>query len=320
MSRTQGSRIRQVLGADVKDVEPIQSLWSGYGEIVRLIMQSGPYPSVVYKQIKPPEQVTHPRGWAGARSHQRKWRSYEVELVWYHDFAPRCPDSARVAECYLGQETEDGFELVLEDLQASGYGRRPWFGNLADARVCLDWLAAFHAAFLGEAPTGLWPQGTYWHLETRPDELAAMTDNRLKSAAPVLDARLREARFQTLVHGDAKIANFLLSDERGAAAVDFQYVGGGPGIRDVAYLLGSCLDEGDCQTHAGTLLDDYFAQLRQCLSRRGCDATTVEALEAEWRALYPVAWTDFYRFLQGWSPSHEKIHAYTLMQAQLALD
>ena len=33
-------------------------------------------------------------------------------------------------------------------------------------------LAELHARFLGEAPEGLWSEGSYWHLATRLDELA----------------------------------------------------------------------------------------------------------------------------------------------------
>jgi len=35
------------------------------------------------------------------------------------------------------------------------------------------------------------------------------------------------------------------------------------------------------------------------------------AVETAWRPLYAVAWTDFYRFLKGWSPGHWKIHHYS---------
>ena len=44
------------------------------------------------------------------------------------------------------------------------------------------------------------------------------------------------------------------------------------------------------------------------------------ALEEDWRALYPVAWTDFYRFLKGWSPGHWKIHGYSARMTRAALD
>ena len=53
--------------------------------------------------------------------------------------------------------------------------------------MALSWLAHFHATFMGKNPEGLWKIGTYWHLDTRPDELEALEDLSLKKAAPLIE-------------------------------------------------------------------------------------------------------------------------------------
>jgi hypothetical protein len=258
--------------------ERIQSLWSGYGEIRRVHLEGGPVETVVVKQVRPPP-----------RAHPRKLRSYEVEQSWYQDWAARCP--ARIARCLGVHRAEHEALFVLEDLDAAGFPRRGLRSQRDQAELCLSWLARFHAAFLGCEPRGLWPVGTYWHLATRPEELARMTDRSLRRLAPKLDAQLSGARFQTLVHGDAKPANFCFSaDGLRVAAVDFQYVGGGCGMKDVAYLLGGP------EPRQEPNLDFYFQALRAELPA----SVDAEALEAEWRGLYEVAWMDFQRFLDGW--------------------
>jgi hypothetical protein len=303
--------VRSLLGAETATRgERIQSLWSGYGEILRVHLTGGDVPSVVVKRVAPPTAANHPRGWNTGRSHERKLRSYSVEGHWYERWAAECAGRARVPRCFGTRASEGRSSFVLEDLDAAGYAGRRREATDADILACLGWLADFHARFLGVAPEGLWPTGTYWHLATRPDELAAVEDSRLRDAAPLIDARLEACRFRSFVHGDAKLANFCFGAAGdGVAAVDFQYVGGGCGMKDVAYFLGSCLTEAECEARAGSFLDAYFAMLRDALPLAESRVDPA-ALEAEWRALYPFAWADFQRFLAGWSPGHWKLHGY----------
>ena len=201
--------------------------------------------------------------------------------------------------------------MVLEDLDASGFPVRKSSVFIIEMQVCLKWLANFHAIFMGRGPAGLWPVGTYWHLDTRPDELDVMEDVGLKQAATRIDQILRLSPYQTFVHGDAKLANFCFSpDGQQVAAVDFQYVGGGCGMKDVAYFIGSCLHEEDCERYEEELLDWYFACLKEALVKR---KSTIDpaGIEENWRTLFPVAWADFHRFLKGWSPNHWKINGYS---------
>lgn len=303
---------RKATGAsEIFKVHDIQSLWSGYGTIMRYGLIGCDRNSVVIKHVKLPDQSMHPRGWNTDISHQRKIRSYQVETHWYFKWAKLCDTSCRIPLPLALESSDDEFLMVFEDLDASGFPIRKDSVSMIDIKTCLKWLANFHATFMRKEPTGIWQVGTYWHLDTRPDELEVLEDIELKQAAILIDKKLRESPYQTFVHGDAKLANFCFSENgQEVAAVDFQYVGGGCGIKDVAYFIGSCLYEEDCERYEMELLDWYFSQLNIALKNRKISIDQA-SLEQNWRALYPVAWTDFHRFMKGWSPGHWKIHGYS---------
>ena len=302
---------RRTVGADIFKIEDIQTLWSGYGKIMRYGINGGDRNSVVIKYVKLPDQSLHPRGWNTDISHQRKIRSYQVETNWYQNWAELCDESCPIPHCLVLESSKDEFLMVLEDLDASGFPIRKDSASMIEMQACLKWLASLHAIFMGKEPAGLWPVGTYWHLDTRPDELEVMKDFALKQAATRIDQKLRASPYQTFVHGDAKLANFCFSsDGNQVAAVDFQYVGGGCGIKDVAYFIGSCLHEEDCERYEEELLDWYFTHLKEALVKRKSPINHAD-IEEDWRALFPVAWADFHRFMKGWSIGHWKIHGYS---------
>lgn len=295
----------------------IQSLWSGYGSIYRFHPGEGRRPLIV-KSVSPPPVLRSSRGRVGDRGHERKLKSYDVELQFYQGASGQCDGKCRIARPENLVKTHDGWLFVLEDLDGAGFsGRRSRLSD-SDMCACLKWLAEFHAIHLGQSPEGLWAQGTYWHLETRPDELLVMKHDRLKSAAKAIDCELRAGRFQTWVHGDAKVENFCFSKESAVAAVDFQYVGGGVGVKDVAYFLSSCLDERKCSKEADAWLEEYFRFLEEALLARRSEVPVAEVI-SEWRRLYPLAWADFARFLAGWAPGHFKLHGYSHMLTEQVL-
>ena len=283
--------------------EMIQELWSGYGKIMRVGLKNASLESVVVKHVQIPVYSNHPRGWNTDIGHQRKVKSYKVETAWYDTYSKNC--IARLPECLAIEMQNDEVLIVLEDLDEAGYPLRKSSVTWDEIDSCLAWLAQFHASYLGKIPSGLWEVGTYWHLKTRPHELAVLDDQRLKETAPVIDQKLNTCEYKTFVHGDAKLANFCFAKDGQVAGVDFQYVGGGCGMKDVAYFIGSCLNESECERLEDQILDTYFEYLQDELEERN------EALEKEWRSLYRVAWADFHRFLKGWSPGHWKINSYS---------
>lgn len=316
-------RIARATGAQRIDWgEPIQSLWGGYGELCRVTLHGARIESAIVKRVTPPAERELARDPARLRSHRRKLRSYAVELTFYERFAKSCDSACPVPAFLYGEAREQRFLFVLEDLDRAGFPVRRTQCTPHEISACLKWLAAFHARFLGIEPSGLWQVGTYWHLATRPDELSQLPPGELRRAAPRIDQRLNAARFRGLVHGDAKLENFCFARSgQSVAAVDFQYVGGGVGVKDVAYFLSSCLSPAECTLQIPDYLQVYFQALRTELASQDRPLSReAAALEREWRALFPWAWSDFYRFLLGWAPAYAKSDTYGQKQLELVLN
>ncbi|BDX08460.1 phosphotransferase [Planctobacterium marinum] len=288
--------------------ESLQVLWSGYGEIARYTSESKD--SIIVKHVTPPETIQHPRGWNTPLSHKRKLRSYQVEALFYQHYSQQCDDDCRVPGYLQEYSPTDENRILLEDLDAAGYSVRHTNGDYYRVALCLTWLANFHAQFLATQTPELWPQSGYWHLHTRPDELQNMADSPLKQAAADIDEKLHSCSYQTLNHGDAKLANFCFhKEEKIVAALDFQYAGRGPGIKDVVLLLASSFDNSALEEHANELVQEYFRQLRMKLNAK-IPAVDIAALCRQWADLVPFAWADYQRFLEGWKPGHSRITPY----------
>lgn len=232
--------------------------------------------------------------------------------------------------------------FCLEDLDKVGYTKRyknRCNFNLDQAKICITWLAEFHAKFMNSKQSisdlvtqnKIWSWGTYWNLDQRLDllqKLALSQENSLTEAATNLEVdlknkarklheKLQNAKFKTIIHGDAKVENFCFyHDMTKVAGVDFQYVGTGIGVTDFWYFLTSCLE--NIETKHAKLLDFYFSELRKNLTT--WSAENLDQMEAEWRELYPFCIADFERFVRANWPGHWKLTDFTFQTCQKALD
>ncbi|WP_238930417.1 phosphotransferase [Vibrio sp. S9_S30] len=316
----------------------IQTLWGGFGRLERWYLNSkgdsdAIENSVIAKWIELPETLAHPRGWNTERSTNRKRKSYIIEANWYLNFStqkdPRClmPIGLKV------DSTPSQYVIVMSDLRDDGLTEVVKDSDVRHWKLCLKWLANFHAKYLGTSPnlsnqgetlwaqeTSLWSQGTYWHLDTRPDELQAMAASPFKQYAKAIDSVLKSAPFPTLVHGDAKLANFCFSPNvDSVGAVDFQYVGKGCAMKDVMLFISSCVPMEEAKEVENLLLDYYFSQFEDAMSFYHPEHNAKWVIQS-WEPFYYVAWADFIRFLYGWSPEHWKINEYSISCATKGLE
>ena len=299
----------------IKITETITSLWSGCGEIVRCSLDEK---ACVIKAVNVPDHINHPRISQTEFAINRKRESYLVEFNWYQRYAPKLPVEAKTVSCYNALALEQTKVLILSDFAADGFTNVQL--NYQHISCILKWLANFHAFHLNSPPNALWLRGNYWHLDTRPDEYKVMLDSKIKENAQVIDKALAECPHQTLIHGDAKVANFAINTQAfEVLGYDFQYIGAGVGTVDVMYFLGSCLTEQQLYQKAEHYLNEYFEYFTKAMDKFNKKHQTDAVIHA-WRDLWPIAWADFYRFLLGWSPQHKKINHFMLEQSDIALN
>jgi hypothetical protein len=284
---------------DVKNkikVRNICRLWGGMGYVYSLSLADN---TIVVKRVSPLSPNKRK-----SLSDRRKADSYEVEANFYENLANYLLQERGLdIPQPLHVERDDGITICMSKVHGCVRGI-----DEDETRVVLQWLATLHAASWGikadEAVEeyGLQPIGTYWHLDTRPDEYSSIRNSgwegRLKRAARAIDERLKRDKMQCCVHGDAKDANMLFyfkdsiqrKDNLRVSMYDFQYCGKGPPTKDLAYFF--CVAAHDNSS-------DYVVYYHNELLKRlesGAYRPTLEELNDSLQLSY----CDWARFMAGW--------------------
>jgi Phosphotransferase enzyme family len=347
------------------DVKTLCSLWSGMGHIYRIqIATTSPTAgggggrrraranADQQQERHPPRPTTNttqfivkhvaaiPRRSQASFGDQRKADSYQVEAnfyencavellakglnlpvpLWIERHAGRQKNEIVIAMTYVEEESHSP---PMDFKQKQNMINKPW-------QPVVTWLATLHAAYWGVSDEtiqrlGLQPVGTYWHLDTRPDEHQNMPSTgwqgRLKLAARAIDKRLKRYEpFQCIVHGDAKDANILCHDSRNknnnasnsddhgdddttvVCFCDFQYCGKGVPAKDLAYFF--CSSDLISPPDESSALEYYLHQLTSKLIVvvEGTTTTTTATIPTrqDLQDMMDLAYCDYYRFMSGW--------------------
>lgn len=326
-------------------IQTLCSLWAGMGHIYKVHvpctsgkLQSGTAKSksssnknnsnknnqsmlsLIVKHIVLPTNTSNQ-----SLSNQRKTDSYFVEANFYEKLAPILISQYKISvptpyliqrpgsEALISKKAPHKNDIVIamsyvENDRSQRHSRR----QQRDA--VLTWLAQFHAVFWGSqnadaavSTYGLQPEGSYWYLNTRPDEHDAMPSTgwigRLKTAARAIADYLQYRDiYQCIIHGDAKEANILYASENStrnkeaccqATFCDYQYCGKGSLTKDLVYYLMRFDDKDD--DNMDEAIEFYLLQLKDRLPP-DVSSPTLQDLQIS----LSLAYCDLYRFMIGW--------------------
>ncbi|KAL1412988.1 phosphatidylinositol N-acetylglucosaminyltransferase gpi19 [Vanrija albida] len=319
------------LGLTPGPLTTLQTLWAGYGSISSFtaVDGSGGKHPLILKLVAPPDGSSSDEG------HRRKMLSYAVEQHFYAAVVPalNLPPEVGVARV-LATSADGAVATVLEDLRQRYPVAGEHRGELSERQVdaALLWLARFHSASRGygrgklaafvrpplvetEEKKEVWLNGGYTYLATRMSEFASLQRGRgewrvlaevdgagnspASLAALFLEPRGRA--FESLIHGDVKSENLFASAAGDRVAFfDFQYVGLGLGVCDLAKLF-------TCSVPLGLLVEDKRREKRRGMGK-GEEALLRKYLEYngsaydwdEFTRHWETALVDWCRFQASW--------------------
>ncbi|MGH8977735.1 MAG: phosphotransferase family protein, partial [Acidimicrobiia bacterium] len=244
-----------------------------------------------------------------------------TEARFYRDLAGevglRVPESL-----YAEFSSEDGYVMVLEDLEASGC-RFPAQDDVDiefRARDIVEQLAGFHArywesdrfaadgdlAWISPKSTGQGDGGATFvrmavdgYADRLPDEFRPLAELYVQRSRDILPLYRQGPR--TLVHGDAHLGNLFVDGTR-TGFLDWAVIAHAPGIRDVAYVLCNSIPTEVRRAHERPLVERYC----ELLSRAGI-TYDFDAAWAQYRLFCCYAWVAATCTLgmgSKWQPEH----------------
>jgi hypothetical protein len=209
---------------------------------------------------------------------------YEREVSFYQLLAPSI--ATRTPRCfYAERDDHDNFLLLLEDLSPSAVIDQFVGVSLGTARAGLASLAGLHGPTHARAELhhASWLSGV--SEELRPlysavlpvlfdqfiERYGARIDNDVRTMVLALKERLDlfatyASPYPCVTHGDFRTDNLLIDALDGTVAlavVDWQTVGVGSPLLDVAYFLTTSLTPEDCARDEFELLDYYLTKLHE---------------------------------------------------------
>ena len=203
---------------------------------------------------------------------------YEREIRFYRELAPRIGGPLPACHLALIDPGEGWFTLLLEDLAPAVQGDQIAGCGPEHASLAVRELARLHAPVFADPQLGATPWlnqqnvlGQAVMTQLLPGFIDRYGDRVIDEHKEVcrrfiasLDGWVADRRPPLgLVHGDYRLDNMMFGDGGGRrfAVVDWQTVGWGPVMSDVAYFLGGALSVEDRREHEQALVLEYHDAL-----------------------------------------------------------
>ena len=206
---------------------------------------------------------------------------YKREVAFFTELAPKAP--IRVPTCHHASVDDDSrFVLVMEDLGEHRAVDQIAGMCLADAQSAIDGLARWHATFWG-AGEALAEAGVTMSLADPiypavvpmvfDEGWEKVTGAGIEIPGPISEVRLRFGEAiplllqdlaqapTTVIHGDYRADNLVFAEDGSVAAFDFQLIGTGRAVYDLAYFVTQSLTPADASAHEKALFDRWVAGL-----------------------------------------------------------